>query len=203
MHRLRKAFVVAVTLFIGASSGAAAQDPAASPSPLPLTECTTEPISFEELSLALATPVAAPPSPEASPTAVTLPDGEPADEATTQAVQETIIQLTACLNSGQILSALALYSDRFLQEAFAGFEITQEMYDKQLESKEPRPEHERVLIYSFDQVVIAPDGRAAVVAVGDDLASAGPPSATLFYLAHDGDRWRVDQTAEDIDSDTT
>lgn len=202
MHRLRFALLIAAPLAFGAVPVVAAQDSTASPTPLAAIECTVEPVSFEDLSQTLATPAAEPAAPEASPTAVTAPEGDPADATTTEAVRETISELTACLNAGQLLSSLALYSDGFLQSAFSEIEITQEMFDEQLTTVDPRPEGEQVLLYSFDDVVMTDDGRAAVVVVGDDLANEGPPSATLFYLVEEGDRWLVDDTAEDIQTDT-
>jgi hypothetical protein len=140
-------------------------------------------------------------APEASPTPVTAPDGEPADDGTAAAVEETISQLTACLNAGDLLATLALYSDGFIQNAFSQLEITQEIYDEQLAVIEPRAEGEQVLLFSFGDVVIADDGRAAVVVVGDDLANEGEPSGTLFYLVEQDGTWLVDETAGDVQMD--
>ncbi|MCC6790252.1 MAG: hypothetical protein IT336_01120 [Thermomicrobiales bacterium] len=202
MQRLRIAILTAAALAFGTVPVVAAQDPAASPTPLAAAECTVAPITFEELTSTLATPVAESAAPEASPTPAVMPEGTPADDATSTAVQETIAQLTACLNAGELRSTLALYSDRFLQETFAGLELTQEIFDEQLTSEEPRVEGEQVVLYSFGEVVITDDGRAAVVAVGDDLGNdEGEASGILFYLVQDGETWRIDETADDLQVD--
>lgn len=202
MHRLRIGLLFAAALTFGASQVATAQDSTASPTPRELAACSTEPLTYEELASTMATPVAEMADPVASPAAVTAPEGEPADEETTAAVQQTIEQLTACLNEGQLLSTLALYSDNFLQSTFAGLEITEEIFNEELTVVEPRPENARVLVYSFDEVVITEDGRATVVAVGDDLSSESPASATLFYLVQDGDVWKVDETMNNAETES-
>jgi hypothetical protein len=58
-----------------------------------------------------------------------------------------------------------------------------------------------VLVYSFGDVVITDDGRAAVIVVGDDQANARPPSGTLFYLVQEGDRWVIDETVRSPEED--
>jgi hypothetical protein len=201
MHRLYIALLAAAALMFATVPTVAAQESTASPTPLDAAECTTEPISFEALTGTLATPAAEMTAPEASPTPVTAPDGEPADDDTAAAVEETITQLTACLNAGDLLSTLALYSDGFIQNAFSQLEITQEIYDEQLAVVEPRAEGEQVLLFSFGDVVITDDGRAAVVVVGDDLANEGEPSGTLFYLVEQDGTWLVDETAGDVQMD--
>jgi hypothetical protein len=199
MHRLRIALLFAATVTFGAVPVAAAQESTASPTPIEVDACSTEPLSFEELSTTMATPVAETAdtaAPAASPVPVELPEGESADDETATAVQDTIKELTACLNEGKLLNVLALYSDRFIQATFAGSEITEQVYNEQLVPEQPVAEAEQVLIYSFGDVVITDDGRAAIVAVGDDLSSPDPASPTLFYLVQDGDEWKLDETVE-------
>lgn len=200
MHRLRLALAIAAPLTLGVASSVAAQDSTASPTPLAGVECTVEPRSFDDLMQLLATPASAPePAIAASPAAATLPAGDPADEDTVAAVQQSVQELTACINEGDLLRALTLYSDRFVHDAFNGATITQEQYDATVDAAEPRPAGEEVVIYSFGDVVIAADGRAAVLVVGDDPQNERPPSTTLFYLVEEDGRWVVDETIQTPD----
>jgi hypothetical protein len=171
--------------------------------PLAPAECTAEPLTYERLAGLIAVPVVdgAEPEAEASPVAVSLPEGEPADEATTAAVQETVQQVVACVNAGELDRVLGLYSDGLLATLFAGEEITEEDFaDEFVDRATPAPGEETVL-YSFSEVVITADGRAAVVAVGDDQSRPGAPSPTLFYLVEQDGRWLIDETVESPEPD--
>jgi ketosteroid isomerase-like protein len=194
MHRLRFAFLIAAPLSLGVVPAVAAQDSAASPTPIESVECSVEPITYDDLAQLIATPLAEmTPAVEASPTPLALPDGEPADGETVTAVEQTIQEITACLNDGDFKRVLALYSDDFLREAFAGITFTEEEFDDEFSAPAPRADGEEILIYSFGDVVITEDGRAAVLVLGDDQQNERPASETLFYLVQDGDHWLIDE----------
>jgi len=185
---------------------AAAQDSTASPTPLgeplPPVECAVEPMTYQALVDLVATPAApeeSAPDSEATPTPLALPPGQPADEETAAAVQQSIQEITACLNTGDLKRVLSLYSDEFLQEQFQGASFTEEEFDAELGNMTPREEGQEVVIYSFGDVVITDDGRAAVIAVGDDQSNERPAAGTLFYLVQDGDRWLIDETMRSPD----
>jgi hypothetical protein len=200
MHRLRIALIIAAPFALGIVP-AAAQDSTASPTPLgeplPPVECVVEPITYQGLVDLVATPaVTEEPTTEseATPTPLALPPGESADDETVAAVQQTVQEITACLNAGELKRVLSLYSDGFLQEQFQGASFTEEEFEAELGNVTPREEGQEILIYSFGDVVIADDGRAAVIVVGDDQSNERPASGTLFYLVQDGDRWLIDET---------
>lgn len=200
IHRSLVALAFALTLAGGLLRGAVAQE--ASPTPVPASACTVEPIAFERLNVAIASPVASPAAvPVATPSAANggLPDGAAADQETTDAIRAQVEILTACINAGDLLRSLALYTDRFIGEVFGGQAITQEQYDQQLTGTEPRPAGSEVVLVEFGDVVVLPDGRAAVSVVGDDLSSVGAPSATVFYFTEENGVWRIDST---YDADT-
>jgi hypothetical protein len=188
---------LAVVLAAGASGVVSAQESAATPTIPSAAECIIEPIAFERLAPISATPPPAVATAEASPTAVTaLPAGEAADEEITAAVHNTATQLIACLNAGDSLRTLSLYSDTFIAGGFAGLNITQEMYDAESTNLQPRPAGQEVALISLGDVVILEDGRAAIIVEGDDLSSPGEASGTLFYLVEVDGMWLIDDTVE-------
>lgn len=192
IQRSLTALAIALALAAGLFRGVAAQD--ASPTAVPASACTVEPIAFERLSAVIASPVASPVAADAAATPSATPEGQPADAETTASIQAQVQLLTACINAGDLLRSLAIYSDRFISEAFGGQPITREQYDQQLSATDPRPEGSEIVIVEFGDVVILPDGRAAVSIVGDDLSSPGPPSATVFTFVQENGEWRIDST---------
>lgn len=197
IHRSLIALAIALALGAGLLRDTAAQE--ASPSPIPASACTVEPIPFERLTDAVASPVASPVVPEAVATPSAELEGEPADETTTAAIRGQVEILVACINAGDLLRSLTLYSDRFIGEVLGGQALTQAQYDQQLALIEPRPAGVEVVIIEFGEVVILPDGRAAVRIVGDDLQQEDPASSTDFYFVEEAGEWRIDAT---YDADT-
>jgi hypothetical protein len=200
MHRLRIAFMIAAPLALGIVP-VAAQDSTGSPTavdePLPAVECTVEPITYQALIDLVATPAVteeATVESEATPTPLALPPGEPADDETVAAVEQAVQEITSCLNAGELKRVLALYSDGYLQKQFQGATFTEEEFEAELGTVTPREEGQEILVYSFGDVVITDDGRAAVIVVGDDLTNERPASGTLFYLVNDDDTWKIDET---------
>ena len=197
--RLRVALMVAAPFALGVLP-AAAQDSTASPTPLgeplPAVECTVEPITYEGLAEVVSTPAATEeptPEPEGTPAPPALPEGVPADDETTAAVQQTIQELVACQNAGDFKRVLALYSDDMLRSIVGDELFTEEEFEAELGTVTPREPEEEILIYFFGDVVITADGRAAVLAFGDNLEMPPPPADTLFYLVQDDDRWLIDE----------
>ncbi len=155
--------------------------------------CTLTPPTIEELAMYAASPVAeAPASAEATP-AVVLPAGEPVDDATRAAVEQSMIVNVACLNTGSTLMAMAAYSDTALADLVAGAgAITQAQYDS-LATAQAIPEEQWTVIHEFQDMVALPDGRVAAIIVGDNQADdSEPASATLFYLVEQDGHWYID-----------
>jgi len=169
---------------------AAAQD--ATPiSPDP-SLCTLTPPTYEEIVMYAASPAAEIPSPEATPAAV-LPAGEPVDDATRDAVEQSMIINVACLNTGSTLLTMAAYTDEALAKIIAGAgPVTQEQFDA-LATPQAIAEGERTVIFEFQDMVLLPDGRVAVIIVGDNQADPTSDSGpTLFYLKEVDGHWYID-----------
>lgn len=157
--------------------------------------CTLTPPTYEQLSAYAASPAAeVTEAPAATPGAeLTLPEGTPVDDATRTAVEESMTINVACLNTGSTLMTMAAYSESALQRLVGGAgPVSQELYGS-LATPEPIAEEDRTVIYEFGDMVMLPDGRVAVIIVGDnqgdDTSDAGP---TLFYLAEKDGHWYID-----------
>jgi len=200
MNNVVKGFIVATVLSVGIAGSASAQESAATPTIPTAADCIIEPIAFERLASLSATPVAdAPVVAEASPAAVGMPAGEPADEVTTAAVQAVVTELIACINAGDTLRTLALYSDPFIYRGFGGLSITQEMYDAESTNLQPRAAGQEVALVEFGDAVVLEDGRVAILVRGDDFQTPGAASGTIFHLVEIDSQWLIDETAEMTD----
>jgi hypothetical protein len=198
MKLARFAAVLVLPATLSFAGPVAAQD--ATPQALAPAACAAEPVSYEAFASLIALP-ATPFAPEvaATPGPPILPAGEPAGEEIATAVRDTIAELVGCLNTGETMRILALYSDRFIAETFAGLEITQEEYEQELAAATPREPGQEVQLFAYSEVVLLDDGRAAVLVLGDDQLSPGPATETLFYLVDQGGEWKVDATVETPD----
>ena len=200
MNKVVKGIIVATVLTTGIAGNVSAQESAATPTIPTAAECVIEPIAFERLAALSATPVAdAPVVPEASPAAIGLPAGEAADDETTAAGQAVVTELIACINAGDTLRTLALYSDPFIYRGFGGLSITQEMYDAESTNLQPRAAGQEVALVEFGNAVVLEDGRVAILVRGDDLQSPGGASGTIFHLIEVDGQWLIDETVEITD----
>jgi hypothetical protein len=193
MNRLTSALsavAVGALLATGVAGVAAAQD--ATPiSPDP-SLCTLTPPTYEEIAMYAASPAAEVASPDATPS-VELPAGEPLDDATRDAVEQSMIINVACLNTGNTLLTMAAYTDEALAKIVAGAgPVSQEMYDS-LATPKAIAEGERTVIFEFQDMALLPDGRVAAIIVGDDLSDPSSASGpTLFYLKEVDGHWYID-----------
>lgn len=161
--------------------------------------CTLAPPTIEELSMYAASPVAeATASPEG--TSIELPAGEPVDEATRDAVEQSMIINVACLNTGSTLQTMAAYTDAALGRIIGGAgPVSQELYDS-LATPEALAEDQWTVIVEFQDMVMLPDGRVAAIIIGDNQGDPTEPAGpTLFYLAEQDGHWYIDDY---VNSDT-
>ena len=189
----RFVFVPLLALMLGLmalSAPVAAQD--ATPiSPAPEL-CTLTPPTYEQLSAYAASPVAE--VTEATPSAtLTLPEGTPVDDATREAVEQSMIINVACLNTGSTLLTMAAYSQGALEGLIGGSgPVSQELYDS-LATPEAIAEEDRTVIFEFQDMVLLDDGRVAAIIVGDNQGDESAPAGpTLFYLAEQDGHWYID-----------
>ncbi len=114
---------------------------------------------------------------------LTIPDGAPADAATTAAVGASYRLMVACFNAGNDLAAYALWSDEALRQIQA-----------QPPTAEPTPVPEgKRSAFRVTQVRLLPDGQ--VVAVWEERT---PLFATTLVqiLGRQDDQYVVEQTVD-------
>ena len=192
----RFVFAPLLALLIGVmafSAPVAAQD--ATPiSPAPEL-CTLTPPTYDQLSAYSASPIAeveasaeATPGPE-----LVLPEGTPLDDATRDAVEQSMVINVACLNSGSTLMFMAAYSQDALERLIGGSgDLSQELYES-LSTPEAIAEADRTVIVEFQEMVMLEDGRVAAIIVGDDQGDdSSPAGPTLFYLTEKDGHWYID-----------
>ena len=173
-------------------SGTATAQDATPISPAPEL-CTLTPPTLDEIAMLAASPAPESVAPAAATPTVELPAGDPVDDATRAAVEQSMEINVACLNTGSTLLAMAAYSHEGLARIIGGAgEVSQELYDS-LATPEAVPEDQRTIIIEFQDMVMLPDGRIAAIIVGDNQADdAEPASATLFYLIEQDGHWYID-----------
>ncbi len=200
MHRGLIVTVV-LTLMVLAPRDLAAQE-ATPPSdfitPDPI-ECTVEPRSSESIA-ALAstpepgTPAVYPPSIALATPGLQVPEGEPADEATVEAVTATLREVTACANAGDLRRVVALYTDISIRTNQRDEPLTaEEWLEKYPETAEPLDPEEFVSI-RIEEVRVLPDG--TVVAVQSSQLGLLGIFTYVYVLVPQGDRYLVDRVVD-------
>lgn len=194
MKRLISASIFGLALGAMTFGGSVAAQDATPIAPAPEL-CTLTPPTFEELSAYAASPVAeVTAEAEATPGAeLTLPKGTPVDDATRDAVEQSMIINVACLNTGSTLLTMAAYSQSALERLIGGSgPLSQELYDS-LATPEAIAVDDFTVIYEFQDMVMLDDGRVAAIIVGDNQADDTTPAGpTLFYLAEKDGHWYID-----------
>jgi hypothetical protein len=149
-------------------------------------ECIIVPRAAEELAALAASPDPAAVDALAATwidAALFVPEGVPADAATTAAVVETYRLMVACFNAGNDLAAYALWTDDALRQIAA---------QPPTDAPTPVPDKERSA-FRVTEVRVLPDGQ--VVAVWEER---NPLFATTLVqvLVRQGDRYLVAETLD-------
>ncbi len=157
--------------------------------------CTIDPMTMERLeTILMAELIAATPLSESGAgTPVALPDGDPVSPEVQQSVEEAMVVNIACINSGETLRQMAIYTDMGIKRVL-GASVTSISEDEFAALATPRPvtADNMTVIIEFGDAIDLGNGRVAIVVVGDDLSQPDPPSPTLFVLVEQGGHWFVD-----------
>ena len=203
----RFAIIMLVAVAALAPVAGAAQEATPPPGAVALgpEECRVAPRSPEEILAVLATPAndtgsaATDVAPAREPRTVAsedeLPTGEPADAATTEAVEPVVREFTACFNARDLFRLFSLVSDDFQRELAAevGIPPTEaELATAAAMQPTPVSMSERQVIVAIRDARVLPDGRVGVILVGDWLNDEKAPQPTFFVLVETDGRWQVD-----------
>ncbi len=160
-----------------------AQDATPTPSAPDPELCTLNPLTPDDLQRiadSLDTPV-----PTSTPITgnIVLPDGEELFTSEREEVEKDIERAIACVNTGEPLKALSAYTDAWI----AGFLIAQGGLDDDLIAglqvdRDLQPD-QYLQILSFGDAARLPDGRVAIVVVGNDPTVDREPQPRLFVMA--------------------
>jgi hypothetical protein len=187
MRMLRMGFVLGMCGAFALAPAVFAQDEA-TPAPLGAESCTVDPIDPIAYNAAIAEAI--PPLPSAP-----FPTGEPADEATVEAVTDVIQQSVACTNIGDLGRLLALldpaYAPTLLGVPYAEVPAAVEAAAAASVSTDPAtPLVDDVdaggLVSSLlgvTDVLVLPDGQVAAVATVQRVGM--DPSTFTIYLRMD------------------
>jgi len=202
--------VALLAVIAGASLRAGAQEatPAATAAGTPTgpvtpapEECVVAPrtlVSFQ----GLATPAADPATPAPITGADGLPAGAPADPATIAGITAATRELIACINAGEVLRGLALYSDPFLRSQYGQGAVSEESFDAAATPR-PRGPETWVSIARIRDARVLADGRVgAIVTVVEPTSPRGEDSSLLLFVRV-GDRWLLDGAIDQLPGEAT
>jgi hypothetical protein len=189
------------TVMVGGGFGMAEQSVLASPVTLPLTpDPSLCPVAMaqsqEVIDARFGTPIASPSGPAdagATPTTFTPPTGKDADQATADAVTQTLIGYLACFNAGNKLAALSLTSNHYLKQLQSQTQVNPDDISYLSGTPQALPKDEFTSLTSIDQVTVLEDGRVSAV-VKSDLPLS-PVTAQTYWIAFvkQGNAWLIDE----------
>lgn len=142
--------------------------------------CTVDPRSYDDVITRARRMM----NPAATPEMIPAPNetGTPADTATITAITDTVTQVSACINAGDLLRYFALLSDGQVSASFVGRQP--EALNESLATPAPVPLAARVPVPVIRDVLIYPDGRVTAI-----LEANGASQMALFVKS--GDRYVI------------
>jgi hypothetical protein len=168
--------------------------PPAPPAAVPAAACTVAPRTAGAVAEIVATADRAKATPLPSTAAYTQPAGVPADAATVAGVTATVRQLAACVNAGDFMRFLALFTDDALRRYAADLALPLKADDPRIT---PDPStNDRVAVEGVADVLVLPDGRVSALVKLPNLTAASSPAADLtlqLIFVHQDDRWLIDE----------
>jgi hypothetical protein len=157
-------------------------------------ECTVTPRTMAAIAEIVSGDNASAATPIGDPAAYVKPDGAAADPATIAGVTETIQQLVACVNAGDFMRFLALFSNDGLRRYAddLGLPLAE---DDVLLTPDPS-QNEQVALGPIADVVVLADGRVSALAQIPDQVSTGSGEdnfSVQLILVEQSDRWLIDE----------
>ncbi|MER3438500.1 MAG: hypothetical protein C4346_13460 [Chloroflexota bacterium] len=171
------------------AQGAQQATPAADLGPPTAAECQIAPRSEAEIAALAATPIVTPATPVTAEPA-TLPAGEPADAATIAGLMQTLRDVIACAEAGDLGRLLALYTDEYIAREILAAEPVP-IVPGHRPAGTPQPPSPPAVIDLTPVILEArllPDGRVAALVT---IAEPGSP-VDVVWFQRVGDRWLID-----------
>lgn len=126
-----------------------------------------------------------------------LPEGVPADAATTEAIAAVVRKLEACLNSGDQLRLYSLFSDDQFRQMPRIDDVVAELRALENVTPTPVPEGRRQVLVGPWHVEILEDGRvfAAVLFRFEDEADYPSSTKALLFVQQEG-QWLIQEMTD-------
>jgi hypothetical protein len=158
--------------------------------------CTVAPRSMQDLE-ALVAAAAEPAESVLGPTAVTIPLGQPVDDANVAEITDVITTSLACFNAGDFRRVLSLATDDAVRGLAARGILTAESLPFLAAAPQVLPPDQRIALVAVTDVTLLPDGRVGAFGVQIDPTSP-PDGVDIDYvvLKRIDDTWRIDQTVD-------
>jgi hypothetical protein len=190
------ALLVATTVILNLGRTADASSDVAPAPYAPVPElCLAPPRSFDDLISLAATPSTG--TPEPTPTPGPIPEGTPADLATSDAVTATVRELVACFNAGELLRAYGLYSDHYLHRLLSRQDLTTRAAYDSLSTPMPSTPDERAQILDIRGVRLLSDGRVGALVTIKYTVVPVPKTFFFVFVESDGE-WSIDDIRGEI-----
>jgi hypothetical protein len=165
----------------------------ATPVAVPGSDCTVEARTPAALAEIVTENDVANSTPIADPGPYAKPHGTPADAETVAGVTTTIRQLIACVNAGDFLRFLALFSNDALRRYSADLGFPLDPTDELLT---PDPTiNDQIALGPIEDVLVLPDGRVSALALlpNQESSSDGEDLNVQLIFVRQGDRWLIDE----------
>jgi hypothetical protein len=166
------------------------------------SECTVEPRPMSFFEQFIGTPTAAQQTAMAGMMEATpdpgfqMPEGEPSDQVTVDAVLETLWHLGACINAGDFWGRYAaLFTEDYFRRELERFgPIPEEALASIAASPVALPADFQVALLAVIDIRMLPDGRVAgLFDVQDPFAEPPGPSRFYWEFVQEEGRWLIDE----------
>ncbi|HYH11567.1 MAG TPA: hypothetical protein VD789_04350 [Thermomicrobiales bacterium] len=196
-----------VTMLTMASATTAQEATPAGVSP-DADQCTFEPRTIEDMQALFGTPAPegageATSIVQATPADFTLPEGEPADEATVEEITAVIHGVAACYNAGDYLAGFGGVTDEFLVS-----QVGRSLFDEDFVaamSAEPVPldEEMQTVVLGVREVTVLEDGRVAALfdyhGPSPQVEGINGVETDLFIFRNVDGQWLLDESIENLE----
>jgi hypothetical protein len=167
------------------------------PIAIPGSDCTVEPRTAGAIAETVSASHGIGATPTSEDSTYTRPEGTAADPTTVAGVTETIQQLVACVNAGDFMRFLALYSNDALRRYAEELGLP---LDPDAPLLTPAPtQNDQIALAAIEDIIVLADGRVSALARISEQEYDGTGEGELalhLILVNDpsqGERWLIDE----------
>ena len=120
-----------------------------------------------------------------------IPEGDPIDDETGRRVDQLLDSFVDCVNRGDFVGFLSLFSDGFLRRHFGSFDVSIE--DLGTYELDPMMPDERLELEEIRDVTRLPDGRVSVLVLLHQGEELSPELTSVLILTERGGQLVIDE----------